>query len=79
MADCGCDKALVAMEDYIHGETDENTGKDVADHLACCPLCEEEWRVGQHLSEAVKRACCEEAPADLKTHIVQTLTSAKNQ
>lgn len=74
MADCGCDTALVVMEDYIHGETDDNTGRDVAEHLACCPPCEEEWRVGQQLSQVLKRACCEQAPAELKTHIVESLT-----
>ncbi|MDR9396739.1 zf-HC2 domain-containing protein [Pontimonas sp.] len=79
MADCGCDKARVVMEDYLHGETDEHTGNDVAEHLACCPPCEDEWRVGQQLSKAVQRACCEEAPADLKTHILQSLTSTDNR
>lgn len=79
MADCGCDKALVVMEDYIHGETDEHTGNDVAEHLACCPPCEGELRAGQQLTQAVKRACCEQAPAELKTHIVQTLTHNNNQ
>ena len=73
MADCGCDTARTSMEDYLHGETDETTKSDIADHLACCPPCEQEWQVGVSLSVKVQRACCEQAPSELKESIVNTL------
>ena len=73
MADCGCDKALQSMEDVLHNQADPATAGDVAEHLACCPPCEDEWKVGQTLVNSVKRACCEEAPAELKVTIVNTL------
>ncbi len=73
MADCGCDKARESLEEVLHNEADPATAQDVADHLACCPPCEDEWRVGQTLSVTVKRACCEEAPEDLKASIVDSL------
>ena len=76
MADCGCDKAMASLEEVLHDEADSVTARDVADHLACCPPCEDEWRVGQTLTVSVQRACCEEAPAELKTSIVERLRSA---
>lgn len=73
MTDCGCDKARESMEDYLHGETDESTSGDVAEHLACCEPCEQEWKVGYSLTVSVKRACCEEAPEELKANIVKSI------
>ena len=69
MADCDCGTARNGMEDFLHNEGDESLRADISDHLSSCEGCEDEWRVGQALTNSVKRACCEEAPSELKQSI----------
>lgn len=75
MADCGCAAAREGMEDFLHDEVDEVKKGDIADHLSDCTDCEDEWRAGQALTNSLKRACCEEAPQELKHTIHNTLRS----
>jgi len=41
--------------------------------LKACPPCNDEHSVGIALTQKVKSACCESAPEELKTTIVQKI------
>lgn len=77
MADCGCTAAREGMEDFLHNEVDDVKRVDISDHLSDCTNCEDEWRVGQALTNSVKRACCEEAPQELKATIQSALRDGR--
>jgi anti-sigma factor (TIGR02949 family) len=62
MSDCGCDKAKKDLEEYLHRE-----------HMANCPDCAREHRVGVVLRDTVRRACTEAAPEDLRTQVMEKL------
>lgn len=75
MADCGCDKAKKALEEYLHNELCSTEAADIRDHMAHCVECSDELRVGQVLTEAVQRACDETAPEDLRAEVLMKLRS----
>lgn len=73
MSDCGCDKAMEGLEEFLHGELDAPRHQEIAEHLGACPPCEEEKAIGEVLTKKVKSACCEEAPVELKVTILARL------
>ncbi len=70
MSDCGCEKALAELEEYLHNELAEQEYADVVEHMAACGDCEGEARVGIVLTQAVKRACSEVAPEELRVRVL---------
>jgi anti-sigma factor (TIGR02949 family) len=75
MGDCGCDKAKKDLEEYLHNELCSEEAADIREHMANCVDCADELKVGVVLTEAVKRACEETAPEDLKTEVLIKLRS----
>jgi anti-sigma factor (TIGR02949 family) len=75
MGDCGCDKAKKDLEEYLHNELCSEEAADIRAHMENCTDCTDELRVGVVLTEAVKRACEETAPADLKAEVLLKLRS----
>jgi anti-sigma factor (TIGR02949 family) len=75
MGDCGCDKAKKDLEEYLHNELCSEEAADIRAHMEHCTDCTDELRVGVVLTEAVKRACEETAPADLKAEVLLKLRS----
>ncbi len=73
MADCGCDKAMAALEDFLHGELTGPDRADIAEHLGNCPPCDEEKALGEVLTKKVREACCEKAPEALTARILTEL------
>jgi anti-sigma factor (TIGR02949 family) len=73
MADCGCQHARNNLEDYLHGELPQASCGEIEDHLKACPPCNDEHSVGIALTQKVKSVCCESAPEELKTTIVQKI------
>lgn len=73
MTDCGCEKAKHDLEEYLHHELGHHEYQDIAEHMAHCASCADEARVGQVLSEAVKRACRDRAPEELRRQVVTSL------
>jgi anti-sigma factor (TIGR02949 family) len=57
MSDCGCDKAKKDLEEYLHHELDKADAADIREHMANCPDCAREHRVGVVLRDTVRRAC----------------------
>ena len=69
MTDCGCDKAKAELEEYLHRELSEADFADITEHLATCDDCSTEHLVGLTLTEKVRKACQETAPADLRAAV----------
>lgn len=75
MTDCGCTKAKQDLEEYLHNELCSADATDIREHLQNCTNCTEEHHVGLVLTEAVKRACSETAPEELRAQVLQKLRS----
>ncbi len=70
MTDCGCEKALAELEEYLHDELCREDYTDIAEHMETCHDCEGEARVGIVLTQAVQRACKETAPEELRMRVL---------
>jgi anti-sigma factor (TIGR02949 family) len=73
MTDCGCEKAKQDLEEYLHHELERSEYADISEHLAHCADCSDEAHVGQVLTEAVKRACKDTAPEELRRQVITSL------
>ena len=73
MTDCGCDKAKAELEEYLHRELSDTDFADIAEHLAGCTDCTQEHLIGLTLTEKVRAACQEKAPAELREAVIGRL------
>lgn len=73
MSDCGCEKAKKDLEEYLHNELCSEEAADIREHIENCSSCSDEHQVGIVLTDAVKRACEESAPEDLKNQVLERL------
>ena len=73
MTDCGCEKAKQDLEEYLHHELERHEYSDIAEHLAHCADCSDEVHVGLVLTDAVKRACQDTAPEELRLQVITSL------
>jgi anti-sigma factor (TIGR02949 family) len=79
MTDCGCDKAKAELEEYLHNELNQSDAADIAEHMATCGDCQGEAHVGIVLTQAVRRACNETAPEDLRDQVLKRLRDMQAQ
>ncbi|WP_394551292.1 zf-HC2 domain-containing protein [Agromyces sp. MMS24-JH15] len=70
MTDCGCEKAKAELEEYLHNELRHEDAADVREHMEHCVDCSGELKVGLVLTEAVQRACRENAPEELRSVVL---------
>ena len=73
MTDCGCEKAKSDLEEYLHHELERHEYADISEHLATCADCTDEVHVGRVLTDAVKRACRDTAPEELRLQVITSL------
>ena len=73
MTDCGCEKAKRDLEEYLHQELERSAYSDITEHLAHCDNCADEVHLGRVLTDAVKRACVDTAPEQLRLQVVTRL------
>ena len=73
MSDCGCAKAKHDLEEYLHHELARDEYADITEHMAGCVDCAEEARVGVVLTDAVRRACRDTAPEQLREQVILQL------
>jgi anti-sigma factor (TIGR02949 family) len=78
MTDCGCEKALAELEEFLHDELAKEDYADVAEHMAGCGDCEGEARVGIVLTQAVQRACRETAPEELRVQVLARIRELRS-
>ncbi len=69
MTDCGWEKAKAELEEFLHRELSDDAFRDIEEHLAGCAVCSTEHLVGLTLTQKVRKACQEEAPAALREQI----------
>lgn len=74
MTDCGCEKALAELEEYLHNELCREDYEQILEHMSGCGDCEGEARVGVVLTQAVQRACRETAPEELRVRILARIS-----
>lgn len=77
MSDCGCEKAKKSLEEYLHNELCIEETAEIREHLTNCSDCDSEAHIGQRLTEAVKRACRENAPEDLRERVLAELRARR--
>ncbi|MFD1714129.1 zf-HC2 domain-containing protein [Amnibacterium flavum] len=73
MSDCGCDKAKAELEEYLHNELRGDEAADIREHMQNCVDCSGEHKVGLVLTEAVKRACRDTAPEELRVVVMERI------
>ncbi len=73
MTDCGCEKAKAELEEYLHNELRGEDAADIREHMENCLDCAGEHRVGVVLTEAVRRACKDTAPEELRVQVLGRL------
>jgi anti-sigma factor (TIGR02949 family) len=73
MTDCGCDKAKAELEEYLHNELARADAADIREHMDNCVDCAGEHQVGLVLTEAVRRACRDQAPEELRVVVMERL------
>jgi anti-sigma factor (TIGR02949 family) len=73
MTDCGCEKAKQDLEEYLHQELERSEYADISEHLANCKDCSDEVHLGRVLTDAVKRACQDTAPEELRVQVITSL------
>ena len=73
MTDCGCDKAMQELEEYLHRELSDQDFRDVTEHLENCEDCTNEHTVGLTITQKMQQACQEKAPEELRSAILARL------
>ena len=68
-----CAAALQRLWGYLDKELTAEDEDELREHLAGCPPCLAEYSIDVVLKTVVRRSCREEAPADLRVRIRQTL------
>lgn len=72
-SESGCEKARRELEEYIHGELCAEDAGDIRAHLDGCDECRDEHTVGVTLSNALKGACKEAAPEELRDRVLDAI------
>ncbi|MFZ7088532.1 zf-HC2 domain-containing protein [Curtobacterium sp. RRHDQ10] len=73
MSGCDCSKAKAELEEFLHNELRGEDAADIRAHMADCVDCTTEHRIGIVLTEAVQRACREQAPEVLRLQVLARL------
>ena len=69
--DCDCEQVRRRMQELIDAELDEDLCARLTAHVQACPECHEIADVEQHVRRALRRACQEQAPAELRTRVLR--------
>lgn len=78
MTDCGCDKAKKDLEEYLHNELRGQDAADIREHLDHCADCTDEHDVGRVLTDAVRRACAETTPDEVRSQVLAKLRAIQS-
>jgi mycothiol system anti-sigma-R factor len=75
--DSGCQEALDHLYEVLDGECDETRGAAVRSHLAECGHCREQYDLESEVRSLVARACCTQAPDELRRRIITRITQIR--
>lgn len=77
---CHCPEARVRqLEDYVHNELCAEDAADIRAHIAQCPECRDEHKVGLVLTQVIARACKESAPESLRVQIMADIRDVQSR
>ncbi|GAA2198030.1 mycothiol system anti-sigma-R factor [Sinomonas flava] len=84
MSDCqglgDCDESrLQRLYEYLDGALPAHDVAEIRTHLETCPDCLEEHDLECMIRSAMKRSCHEQAPAALKTSILDKIHALRAQ
>jgi mycothiol system anti-sigma-R factor len=65
--DCG--EALAHLYEYLDGEVAPDDHARIAEHLAECGPCLQEFDVERIVKALVARSCCQVAPSELRAKV----------
>ncbi len=69
-----CDGVLERVYAVLDGEVSQAEVAAIHEHLEACAPCLEEYEVQAALKALVRRCCVEQAPAQLRARIVESIT-----
>jgi anti-sigma factor (TIGR02949 family) len=78
MSGCDCSKAKAELEEFLHDELCREDAADIREHMETCVDCTQEHHVGVVLMAAVKRACKEQAPEDLRVQVLAQIRTVQS-
>ncbi|WP_124055263.1 mycothiol system anti-sigma-R factor [Arcanobacterium ihumii] len=67
--DCGCSDVVESLFELLDHQVPEERAQVLYSHGEECPHCSEQIAAEMKIREIVRRSCCEEAPAELRTRI----------
>ena len=73
MTDCGCERAKLELDEYLHDELGADEARTIREHLDGCRDCETELEVGRSLVAALKRGCREKAPDAFREQVLSAV------
>lgn len=68
-----CSAALARLWSYLDRELTAADADELREHLDGCPPCLREYSIDVVLKNLVRRSCQEEAPAELRVRIKETI------
>lgn len=68
-----CERACSDMENFLRNELCTEDATDIREHIDQCPSCFEELRVNQVLTDALQRACKEQAREEFREQLLSKL------
>jgi anti-sigma factor (TIGR02949 family) len=76
---CDCGEALGRLSEFIDGEVGPVDQGKLAEHLAECGPCLQEFDVARIVKSVVARSCWEQAPAELKARVLAQIDAARGK
>ena len=73
MTDCGCERAKLELDEYLHDELGADEARMIREHLDGCRDCETELEVSRSLVAALKRGCREKAPDAFREQVLSAV------
>lgn len=77
MGDCGCEKTLNDLEEFLHNELCSEEAGEIREHIANCADCLNEHRIGIVLTKVLKLSCVETAPEELKSKLLNYVNTTR--
>lgn len=80
--ECGagsrCEQEINKIYEYLDGAISKDDLVALKKHLRDCKDCSHEYDLELMIREAIKRSCCEKAPAELKEKIRLSIDEIKH-
>jgi mycothiol system anti-sigma-R factor len=72
-----CSEVLDRLYEYLDGELDTQRVHLIREHLEECAPCLREYGLEDALKSIVRRACCDQAPTDLRKKVMMRIQAVR--